>query len=259
MPSPPRAADAATLLPEAKRLLRVIRSATLATLGEGGEPHASLTAMATAPDGSPILLLSRLAAHTRHLERDGRCSLLLAQVGRGDPLAHPRLTLVGHARPTTDADRPIARRRFLSRNPKAQLYADFPDFSFWRVSVEAGHLNGGFARAASYAGQDLLTDTAASQALIESEDGAVEHMNADHRDALKLYATRLVGLADGEWRLSGIDPEGLDLVCGDRTGRVAFPNPVASGGELRSMLVTLAAEARAAADHSPGSVSAEKD
>lgn len=230
---------------EARRLLRTIRAATLATLAPGGTPFASLTAVATMPDGAPVLLLSRLAAHTGHLEADARCSLLLAQAGRGDPLAHPRLTLVGRARRIEAGAAAEARRRFLARNPKSELYADFPDFGFWQVAVEGAHLNGGFGKAASFAPADLLTDTTGCDALLAGEDGAVAHMNADHRDAIRLYATRLLGLPDRDWHLSGLDPDGLDLLSGDLTGRLAFPHRVTNGGELRKLLVRLADDARA--------------
>ena len=228
----------------AKRLLRAVRVATLATLTPEGAPFASLTAVATMPDGSPILLLSRLAHHTRHLDAGPRCSLLLADVGRGDPLAHPRLTLVGVSEALAGEDADAARRRFLARNPKAELYADFPDFGFRRLRVEAAHLNGGFARAASFTADEILTSTAGCDALLAGEDGAVAHMNADHRDAISLYATRLLGLPERDWQLSGLDPEGLDLLAGDLTGRLAFPSRVTSGGELRALLVQLATEAR---------------
>jgi len=121
----------------AKTLLHTIRVATLATLNPDGAPFATLTAIGLDADGAPLLLLSRLAAHTQNLERDARLSLLLAQGGSGDPLAHPRLTLTGVAARTTDA---AIRSRYLRRNPKAALYADFPDFSFWRVGLGGVHL-----------------------------------------------------------------------------------------------------------------------
>lgn len=238
---PPPTFDAAG---EAKRLLRVIRSGGLATLAPDGFPFASLVAVATMPDGSPILLLSQLAAHTHHLEADGRCSLLLAESGKGDALAHPRLSISGRAVVAADDIATTARRRFLARNPKAKLYADFTDFSFWVLAIEAGHLNGGFARAASLTAMDLLTETAACADLIEGEAAALAHMTADHADAVRLYATRLLGFADGDWRLTGLDPEGLDLICCDRTARLAFPHPIATLGELRGTLVRLATEAR---------------
>jgi putative heme iron utilization protein len=117
---------------QSKQLLRVIRSGALATPTKLGSLFATLAAVATLHDGSPVLLLSRLAVHTRNLERSPRCSLLLSQGGKGDPLAPPRLTLEAVAARTGEK---IARDRFLRRNPKSELYADFPDFSFWQLEV----------------------------------------------------------------------------------------------------------------------------
>lgn len=226
----------------AKALLRTIRSGALASLDRGGGfPFASLVTVATDLDGSPLLFTSRLAAHTQNLERDGRASLLLAATGKGDPLAHPRVTIIGEAART---DEPRVRARFLARHPKAQLYADFPDFSFWRVHVATAHLSGGFARAAALTGAALLTDLEGAQALLDAEPGAVAHMNDDHREALALYATRLAGEAAGDWRASGIDPEGIDLLAGDRSARVTFPRRVTDAAALRAVLKTLADEAR---------------
>src|SRR6202795_2828235 len=107
----------------AKTLLRATRSGALATLDRHtGHPFASLVNVATDVDGSPLILVSRLSAHTANLEIDGRASLLLASTGKGDPLAHPRLTLLGSfaqvARASTDE--PRVRRRFLARHPKSE-------------------------------------------------------------------------------------------------------------------------------------------
>ncbi len=226
---------------ESRKILRMTRVATLATLTDDGAPFASLTTVATAPDGTPILLLSRLAHHTRFLERDGRCSLLLASGGRGDPLAHPRLTLVGTA--SQDKD-PAARARFLRRNPKAALYVDFPDFSFWRVSLHHIHLNGGFARAADFSPQELLIDMRACGSLIAAENDILDHMNADHADTLAQYAAHFCAARPGPWRASGIDPEGLDLICGDLCVRVPFPQPIETAEQAHAVLVEMARQSR---------------
>jgi hypothetical protein len=230
--------DAAGL---AKHLLRTVRSGALATLGPDGVPFATLVTVATDPDGSPLLLTSRLSGHTANMEREPRVSILLAQTGKGDPLAHPRLTVTGRARRTGE---PRVRARFLARHPKAELYADFADFSFWRVEIAGGHLNGGFARAASLSAADLRTDLLGAEALVEAEAGALAHMNEDHREALELYATGLAGAAPGAWRTTGLDPEGIDLMLGDRTARVAFPGRVNHPKELRLILKDLADRAR---------------
>jgi len=233
----------------AKSLLRSIRAGTLATLDRNtGHPFASLVNVATDLDGAPVILVSKLATHTANLEVDGRASLLFAATGKGDPLAHPRLTVLGQmvAIPHGDDDARV-RRRFLARHPKAEMYAGFADFAFWRMDVASAHLNGGFARAADLKAADVLSELNDAQELVEAEAGAVEHMNADHADAIRLYATKLLGEADGAWRLTGLDPDGLDLALGDRTARLVFDERVIEAGQLRKVLVALAQQARAVA------------
>lgn len=226
----------------AKRLLRSVRAGSLATLEPAtGAPFASLVTVATDPGGSPLILVSRLSAHTRNMDADPRASILLATSGKGDPLAHPRLTVSGRLE---IADGEAVRRRFLARHPKADLYVDFPDFTFRRLVVEVGHLNGGFAKAARLTGAELTTDLDGADPLLFAEEGAVAHMNEDHVDALRLYATRLAGAPDGEWRATGLDPEGMDLAVGDVTARLTFPERVTDAGALRRTLVDLAAQAR---------------
>jgi heme iron utilization protein len=231
----------------AKALLRSTRAGALATIDRNtGHPFGSLVNVATDIDGSPLILISRLSTHTANLEQDKRASLLLASVGRGDPLAHPRLTVLGDFAPITREDSCEARlrRRFLARHPKSELYAGFADFSFWRLVVASAHLNAGFARAADLKASDVITDITGAENLIEAEAGAVAHMNKDHADAVRLYATKLLGAEDGAWRLTGLDPEGVDLAQGDATLRLSFAQRVITAAALRKVLVDLAVQAQ---------------
>jgi hypothetical protein len=231
----------------ARALLRSARSGSLATLTAEGHPFASLTSLATDVDGTPLILVSSLSGHTGNLTGDPRASLLIAPGGKGDPLAHPRITLLARAEPIareSDLGR-RARRRFLARQPKASLYVDFPDFSFFALRLERASLNGGFGRAYELEASDVLSDCAQAQALIEAEEDALGHMNEEHADAVALYATALLKAEPGSWRVSGIDPDGLDLMLGDLALRLPFDTPVTSPEALRRTLVELAAKARA--------------
>ena len=234
----PSAYDA---LAQAKELLRSVRAGALATLAPGNAfPFASLVNVATTPDGSPILLLSRLAAHTRHLASDPRLSLLLVQTGAGDPLAHPRVTIMGTGECVFDPDdRAALKARFLAKHPESALYADFGDFAFWRVAMEQAHFNGGFARAGHFKAESLATSLDGAEALVAAELQAVSELNVYHQDALARLATAIAGKPDGPWQATGIDPEGIDLGCGDQTARIAFPRPVRTPEELRQMLPRL--------------------
>src|SRR5262249_19792447 len=108
----------------AKRLLRTSSSGALATLSEGTRnPFCSLVNIGTLPDGSPILLLSRLAVHTRNVAADKRVSLLLSEAEAADPLAAPRISINGQAKRLEGPDETtIARRRYLAAHPSAELF-----------------------------------------------------------------------------------------------------------------------------------------
>jgi heme iron utilization protein len=237
-----RAADDFNPSRTAKRLLREARKGALATLLPGGAPYASLVTIACAMDAAPILLLSRLARHTANLATDSRVSLLLEEAGARDPLEGARVSLSGTLSRTED---PAARRRFLARHPSAEAYASFSDFGFWRMEMSGAHLVAGFGRIADLRKDDLLTNIGGAETLAAAEEGAVAHMNEDHRDAVALYATKLLGDEAGNWRVASLDPEGCDLMQGERARRLEFPQRVTDTGALREVLARLAQEARA--------------
>jgi putative heme iron utilization protein len=231
----------------AKNLLRTVRAGALATIDRNtGHPFASLVNVATDSDGSPLILPSRLSSHTANLEVDSRASVLLATVGKGDPLAHPRLTVFGrfvqiaHNATVEGA----MRRRFLARHPKADLYVGFADFAVWRLAMESAHLVAGFGRATNLAAADITTDVSDAGDLLDAEVRAVAHINNDHADAVTLYATKLLGAEQGPWQVTGLDPDGLDLACGDAVLRLEFPQRITSTARLREVLVDLADRAR---------------
>jgi heme iron utilization protein len=227
----------------ARRVLRLAVTGALATLDKDGGPFSSLVNVATTYAGEPILLLSKLAVHTRNLDRDARASILLVAPGgeAGDPLAGPRLTVTGKI--TSDPD-PACRRRFLARHEEASLYADFDDFSFYRLRLRSAHLVAGFGRIVDLAPEELLVDCSDCKKMIEAEPGAVAHMNEDHASALVLYATRLCGLPEAEWIATGCDPDGIDLRAAEMRARVDFPKKAKTGAELRLSLVDLVEAAR---------------
>ncbi len=241
---PPADFDASRL---ARSLLRRSRQGALATLMAGsGDPYCSLVNVASHPDGSPILLLSRLALHTRNILGDSRASLMLEEHADGDPLEGARIMLAGQAEQAADKEVTILRRRYLSAHPSAETFVDFKDFSFFRIRASAAHLVAGFGRIVDLEPEQFLTDLSDASALLEAEPDAIDHMNADHREATNLYATRLLGAEPADWRCIGCDPLGIDLQAGTKTTlRLDFPERVTGPGELRRMLIKLADEARA--------------
>jgi heme iron utilization protein len=227
----------------AKKLLREGRSGALATLMPGsGDPYCSLVNIATAADGAPLLLISKLAVHTKNILADPRVSLMIDERKAGDPLEGARVMLLGTAAATDD---PQVRARYLARQPEAEMFAGFADFSFYRIALRGAHLVAGFGRIVDLKPEDILTPVDDAAELMNAESNILEHMNADHADACRLYATKLLGAPDGEWRCAGCDPEGLELQSGRVALRLPFPQRVRSPGVLRAVLKQLADQARA--------------
>ena len=226
----------------AKKLLREARSGALATLmPDSGDPYCSLVNVATTVGGAPVLLLSKLAMHTKNILYDARVSLMLDERKEGDPLEGARVMLMGRCVKDNDAATPIA---YLRRHPDAEMYANFSDFAFYRMEVGGAHLVAGFGRIVDLKPQDVLTDVVDAKALVEAEADAIAHMNTDHADACRLYATRLLGAGDGDWRCVGIDPEGIELQNGRMALRLPFPRRIIALGTLRTALKELAVVAR---------------
>ena len=243
-PSPPaRPAAPEDPARASRRLLRTALKGALATLDRGtGHPYASLILLATEPGGAPVVLISRLALHTRNLEQDPRASILLDGTGGlGDPLTGGRLTVTGVARPSASS---TALRRFLARHPSAEGYAGFADFSVYELEIAGGHYIGGFGRIVDLPPAALVSDIADAGALVEAEPDIVAHMNADHADAVALYATVLAGCPPGAWRMAGVDPDGADLLHCTSAARIDFPERVRTPGEARKALVSLVQHAR---------------
>src|SRR6266478_4270953 len=227
----------------ARRLMRSRCHAALATR-LGGHPYLSLVACACEPDGRPLLLLSDLAQHTQNLVADPRVSLLFEDTGgHPDPLAGPRLTLLGQAERCAD---PRSAARFAARHPASAGYAGFADFHLYRVAIERGHFVAGFGRIAWIEAEHLAFQGDAS-ALAEAEAEIIAHMNADHADAIALYAAHLLRRQGTGWRMTGIDPEGIDLRREGDTARLDFAEVVLTPAAARRMLVALVEKARGSA------------
>lgn len=228
-----------------KNLLRRALKASLATLDrQNGGPYASLVTLATAADGAPLMLISRLAVHTQNILADPRAGLLIdGTSAEGDPLAGGRVSLMGRVALTESQSEKC---RFLARHPEAEMYAAFTDFAFYRFEIERAHYVGGFGRIVDLNPAEILIDVSQASALIEAEPGIVAHMNDDHADALALYAARATDeqQSASAWKTTGIDPEGLDIVGASGPIRINFPAPIATPGDARKALAALAAAAR---------------
>ena len=233
----------------ARTLLHLGRVGSLSTLSRKrpGFPFGSLMPFALDGAGRPVFLISTMAMHTQNLQQDSRASLLVIQPeASGDPLGAARVTLVGNVLPIAEAELGEARRLYLERHENSKYWVDFDDFSFFAMDVVDVYYVGGFgvmgwitAQEYSQAQPDPLADAAA---------GILQHMNADHQDALILLARVHAGIEAHEAGMTSVDRLGFHVrmktEAGMKGARVAFPSEVSTAVETRKMLVEMVQQAR---------------
>ncbi|HSR50291.1 MAG TPA: DUF2470 domain-containing protein [Acidobacteriota bacterium] len=231
----------------ARTLVETLKTASLATLAKDpeGHPYASFVTFAL-DGGQPVFLISEMAEHTQNLRRDGRSSLLAAESRANDPLANGRVTLLGTCRPV-DEDDTSARQAFLERLPNASYYCDFKDFRFWRMSVDSLRYIGGYGRMSWVSGEDW--SSAEPDPLAAHAQGIVDHMNADHREAMVLMCRAFSRAKEAqEVSMTAIDRYGFEMSVmtanGPRPVRLAFPDPIATPDAARKSLIALVQESR---------------
>ena len=229
---------------QSRQLLRAARAGVLATQKDG-QPFASLVTPACAPDGSILMFLSTLSEHTRQLRAEPRCSLMvMGQATAANPQTAPRVTITGLAEVETDA---ALKARWLAVHPYAQLYAEFGDFSLWRIRPIAAQLVGGFARAFRLKPAELAPNPDAMAAILAAEADIIAHCNQEHTDALALIAGE-----PGAWRMVAVDVDGCDLASAardeqdERVKRVSWSGPVGDSAAVRKELVAMTKVAREA-------------
>ncbi|MDH5673939.1 MAG: DUF2470 domain-containing protein [Myxococcales bacterium] len=232
----------------ARTMVRGITTGTLCTvaLDPPGHPYGSFVTLAF-DAGEPVFLISELAEHTRNLRKDRRASLVVAEDGAGDPLANGRVTLLGECAPEPGDDG-SARTAFLAAHPSAEYYCDFKDFSFWRMTLHSLRYIGGYGRMSWVAKDDWLQ--AEADPLADAAAGILEHMNADHADALVAYCHAFSKATEiEEATMTQVDRYGFEMSAitaeGPRPVRLAFPQPVTTAEQTRKALVEMLQQARA--------------
>ncbi len=236
----------------ARVLVRSAPFGALATFDvDSGFPFSSRVLLGTDFDGVPVILVSDLSTHTRGLRADRRCSILAGEPQKGDPLNSPRITVLSEAervdRPSPDHMR--IRRRFLRRHPKAKLYVDFGDFSFFRLTPLSASLNGGFGKAYAIEGRELLIDSPVNVELSENDDKLIKILSNLENKSVKKLARICFSEKTGRWTLSNIDSAGFELSFGSEIRRFEFNKIISSQEELLNIYLTLLKEPMNGSQH----------
>jgi len=211
-----------------------------------GHPYGSFVTYGL-DEGAPVFLVSVMAEHTRNLQADRRCSLLVAEHGEGDPLARARATLIGEAQRVDKGEDERVREVFLGTHPNASYYADFKDFHFWRMSVSSVRYIGGYGRMSWIEGEAWTGAT--EDPIARFAPGIIEHMNVDHADTMALYCRAFTKATEAEVaRMTSVDRYGFEMSVqtdkGPRPIRLAFDEELSNPRQIREALVALAHKAR---------------
>jgi putative heme iron utilization protein len=222
---------------------------SLSTLSrkQPGFPFGSVMPYGLGDRGRPIFLISTMAMHTQNLQSDPHASLLVTQQDtEGEPLGASRITLLGNVFPVPKAELGDARKLYLACHPNSKYWVDFEDFSFYRMDVVDVYFVGGFG----VMGWVSASDYARSQAdpLADPMAGIIQHMNADHKDALVILARTFAHIDSTEATMTAVDRLGfhvrLKTAEGMRGARIAFSREVNNQGETRKVLVEMVQQAR---------------
>jgi hypothetical protein len=233
----------------ARTLAYLGRIGSLSTLSrkQPGFPFGSVMPYALDGRGRPIFLISTMAMHTQNLQADARASLLVTQPdASGDPLGASRVTLVGNVSTVPEAEIADARTLYLERYANSKYWVDFDDFSFYRMDVLDVYYVGGFGVMGWVPAPDY--NVAQADPLADAAAGIIEHMNADHKDALVLLARVLAGIECQEAAMTAVDRLGFHVRLktpeGMKGARIAFLREARDALETRKVLVEMVQQAR---------------
>jgi heme iron utilization protein len=233
----------------ARTLIYVNRIGSLSTLSrkQPGFPFGSVMPYSLDASGRPILLISTMAMHTQNLHLDPRASLLVTQSDAiRDPLGASRVTLVGNVARIPELEIAEVRKLYVECHANSRYWVDFEDFSFYRMDVVDVYYVGGFG----VMGWIQASDYAQAQPdpLADSATAIVEHMNADHSEALVLLACEFGGIEAQDASMTAVDRLGFHVRMKTQDGmksvRIAFLREVHNSSDARKVLVEMVQQAR---------------
>jgi heme iron utilization protein len=233
----------------ARTLVYLARIGSLSTVSrkQPGFPFGSVMPYGLDEHGRPIFLISTMAMHTHNLQADSRASLLVTQPDTsGDPLGASRVTLMGNVLAIPGPEVPEARKLYLARYANSQYWVDFEDFSFYRMDVVDVYYVGGFGVMGWVSTSEY--DHSQPDPLADSMAEIIQHMNADHKNALILLARVFARIESQEATMTAVDRLGfhvrLKTQDGMRGARIAFLREVSDPAETRKVLVEMVQRAR---------------
>jgi putative heme iron utilization protein len=218
----------------ARRLLLQESFGVLSTISidVAGYPFGSVTPYCVDEHCRPVILIARIAQHTKNIVADSRVSLTVMEQNQDsdDVQAKGRVTYIADAHPIP-SDESRAGERYFRYFPESRQYDQTHDFEFFRLEPVRIRFIGGFGQIYWIGANEFKIENPFSAA---QEARILDHMNKDHGDALRHYAGGL------DATMIGIDTEGFDVLTPRGKRRFSFESPVKNMEEARQALVAMA-------------------
>ncbi len=229
---------------KARTLLRNQEKAVLSTHSSSktGYPFGSVTTFMTDYQGHPIIYISHLAQHTRNVKKDPKLSLLVSEENENDINAGARLTLLGTVELLGDEEVGEMAEKFYLKFPESRAYQKTHDFKFYRIKVEHIRYIGGFGQIHWLKLQDFLLPEPTWKL---NEKPAIEHMNDDHVDAMKVMCSYYKNFEADEIEMTHLYADGCILKADQKYNFfLPYSSPIENSAEIRTRLVELTQMAR---------------
>ena len=186
----------------------------------------------------PVVLISRLAQHTKNIQIDPKISLFISDVesvGFDDVQTCSRLTILADAEKVSDQE---TIDRFCRFYPDAEMYHRDLDFDFYRLVPKKTRFIGGFGKIHWVDNDKLFTQSPFSE---EQERDIIEHINADHAETLPVYCQKAgVSIPDGVLlEMVGVDADGFHIRVGRKLIRISFERTLNTPMDARQAFIEL--------------------
>ncbi len=205
------------------------------SLQHEGYPFGTLVPYIISQDGQPVMLLSHLSQHTRNINSNTRCGLLVSEQGDGDIQQLARLSAIGNLLP--DENTAVAEKYF-RYFPAARMYFEQLGFRFYRFNPLHFHWNGGFATARWFSNDRIIKQnplTPAEQAEL------IERMNLELTDIQWRYlAEDGLPVTHAPVMMVGVDAEGIDLRSEQHLCRITLPQTVSNADDANRVMHNMA-------------------
>jgi len=235
-----------TLAERARTLMHVGDNSSLSSMSQKhlGYPFGSVMPYAVDDSGSPIVLISQMAMHTRNLRAEPRATLLVAE--SSGSLGAARISVMGDFAKVEGPDLESVAGIYLSRHPESKQWAGFGDFGFYRMTVKDVYFIGGFGVMGWVNANDYCA--AKPDPLADAACDIIDHMNEDHVESMVLLIQKHLEINANDARMTAVDRYGFNVRIKaegkSRGGRIGFPELANTPNEVRKVLVAMVKEGR---------------